>query len=91
MIDPCSNDPCGNNGECEDIIDSYNCRCQPDFTGTNCETKIDHCVGIICHNNGTCVDDVNKYTCNCVPQFKGIHCEIINQCFSDPCLNGGNC
>ena len=33
MIDPCSNGPCGNNGECDDYIDSYNCKCQPDFNG----------------------------------------------------------
>ena len=54
FVDPHAKKPCGNNGDCDDNIDSYSCRCQPDFTGTNCETQIDDCIGIICENNGTC-------------------------------------
>ena len=87
MIDPCAKSPCGNNGECDDKIDSYTCRCQPDYTGINCETQIDDCYGIICHNNGTCVDDVNKYTCNCVIGFRDMHCGMVDECFSEPCFN----
>ena len=81
-VDPCAEKPCGNNGECDDNIDSYSCRSQPDFTGPNCETRIDDCEADPCQNSGTCLDDINSYICNCTCGFGGDICEAI--------INNGN-
>jgi len=39
---PCSSNPCRNDGECTNSLDfeSYICNCASEFTGTDCETKI---------------------------------------------------
>ena len=32
------------------------------------------------------------YTCACDPGFTGTNCQVnINECYGDPCLNGGSC
>ena len=74
---------------CENNIDSYSCRCEPDHTGTNCETKIDDCAGEPCENGGTCTDGVNMFTCSCVPGITGRRCEItIDRCTGIICTTG---
>ena len=75
FVDPCAEKPCENNGECDDNSDSYSCRCESDFTGTNCETKLDDCDCVICGNNGTCVDGIETYTCRSQCGFMGRNCE----------------
>lgn len=43
-------------------------------------------------NNGTCVDGINTYTCLCPPGYTGSNCQFrINECDSNPCLNGATC
>eukprot|EP01147_Barroeca_monosierra_P007681 gene7681-608_t len=50
-------------------------------------------------NAVTCVVDdcsripvLGEFQCNCVPGFTGVFCEIeIDECESNPCLNGGEC
>ena len=57
------------------------CECQPDFTGMDCETKIDDCLGSPCQNNGTCIDGILNYTCDCTEDFGGRDCEnYIGRC-----------
>ena len=51
------------------------CDCQPDFTGMDCETKIDDCLGSPCQNDGTCIDGILNYTCDCTEDFGGRNCE----------------
>ncbi|KAL9952656.1 hypothetical protein ACROYT_G039940 [Oculina patagonica] len=39
-----------------------------------------------------CVDQVNGYVCNCQMGYVGVHCQTnINECSSNPCLNGATC
>lgn len=63
--------------------------CQNNYYGTNCNT---YCVP---RNS----DSAGHYTCNqrtgekiCNPGYSGSNCKTnINECASDPCLNGGEC
>ncbi len=74
----------------------YECRCQPGFTGVNCDVKIDHCrMATPCKNGATCLmdpDNEDKYQCICPAGFTGPHCENnIDDCAINPCQNGGTC
>ena len=41
---------------------------------------------------GACLDHVNEYSCTCADGYMGLNCEIeINECDSNPCLNGAVC
>lgn len=58
-VDLCYSDPCANGGNCVRREGGYTCVCSPEFTGINCETRIDslpacatdHCEGGSCHHN----------------------------------------
>lgn len=40
--DPCSSQPCGNRGKCEEHGEKYICMCPEGFTSSNCEVKLEH-------------------------------------------------
>ncbi|KAF5898753.1 protein eyes shut, partial [Clarias magur] len=40
--DPCSSQPCGNRGKCEERGEEYICMCPEGFTSSNCEVKLEH-------------------------------------------------
>ena len=93
-IDECmdtASSPCQNNATCTDLINDYNCTCQPGFAGKNCEENIDECMSQPCLN-GKCVDKINAYQCDCYPGFNGTNCENdIDYCFAVQCAHGGKC
>ena len=35
-VNECESNPCLNNGECVDGIDTFSCNCGPHFSGDNC-------------------------------------------------------
>ena len=47
-----------------DGVNSFQCVCDPGFTGDLCQINIDDCVGVNCTGNGQCVDGVNSFTCD---------------------------
>ena len=76
------------------MVNAYKCKCQPGFTGKNCEININECKTnkVVCKNGGRCQDLVNAYKCQCKPGFTGKNCEIkINKCQFVQCRNGGSC
>ncbi|XP_067845710.1 protein crumbs homolog 1 [Heptranchias perlo] len=97
-IDNCRNHKCANGATCFDAIDSYSCRCPINFTGRFCEYPrlsttfcIDAKKNWTCYNGGNCTDGSNT-KCTCPIGFTGSRCEVdIDECESDPCLNGGFC
>ncbi|XP_072033313.1 uncharacterized protein [Amphiura filiformis] len=72
--DECASAPCVN-GICVDGIDQYTCRCNPGWTGTNCDISNDECASTPCVN-GLCRDETNQYTCVCDPGWTGNNCDI---------------
>ena len=59
----CASSPCLN-GVCINRADKYECTCQPMWTGTRCEIKIDYCRNSPCVY-GKCYDLYDNYTCVC--------------------------
>jgi len=46
--------PYVNNATCEDLVDSYHCRCKQGFTGPRCESAIDSCSSSPCQYGAAC-------------------------------------
>ena len=91
-INECSSNPCLNGGSCTDKINGYTCSCQPGYTGAQCQTseKYSQC------NIPTIV--LAKLVINLlILPRKVVFSHIlhfvtdINECSSNPCLNGGSC
>jgi len=65
-INECYPNPCNNGATCINLVDDYNCQCQPGWDGKDCDVGIDECEGASC-GNGVCVDQVAGFICNCFP------------------------
>ncbi|KAM4722871.1 protein crumbs homolog 1 [Rhinophrynus dorsalis] len=47
---------------------------------------------LTCYNYSNCTEEGGELRCVCLPGFVGERCEVdIDECDSDPCLNGGLC
>ena len=67
-------------GNCtETSSTTFNCSCQPGWTGIHCETKINYCEKVQCLNNGVCRPLLLNFTCECLgTSYSGRYCEIIS-------------
>lgn len=94
-IDPCSGDPCLNDGLCIRNGDTYYCECNSRFDGERCETnRISGCYSDPCAHGGSCREapDGMSIFCLCRPGYRGEFCEIeADVCRPNPCLHGGEC
>ena len=72
----------------------YFCRCQPGWTGVDCNVDIDECKSGACSILGTenCVDKQDAYFCQCKSGFEGTNCDIdMDECKTVECKNDGEC
>lgn len=85
---PCSH-KCNNHGICtryDNVISSTYCRCDPGWTGNDCNETHDACKR--CSSDSLCVDSV----CVCRVAKFGSRCYLIrSSCEPNPCMNGGLC
>jgi hypothetical protein len=65
-----------NNGACNNLTDGFECICEKNFYGQNCENKVDLCKGFNCSGNGNCLDVDNKPFCKCFNLYEGESCEL---------------
>lgn len=61
-------DSCLYNGECEDGVDSYTCKCVSGFSGKHCQTTSDLCNRTPCSNGG-CVNNYANATYKCFCEY----------------------
>ncbi|XP_042289870.1 protein eyes shut homolog isoform X1 [Thunnus maccoyii] len=88
----CSSNPCQNQGDCVDGVNSYSCDCKMGFSGLRCEEDINECASNPCLHGGVCQDLVNKFHCVCPPGYFGTLCDLdVNECEVSPCLHEGIC
>ncbi|KAJ8978001.1 hypothetical protein NQ317_004546 [Molorchus minor] len=81
-----------NHGICFNTIGSFQCYCQPGFTGEHCNLDFDECLSMPCRNNATCINQINNYECRCPPGYEGKECsQNIDECLSSPCKWGSTC
>ena len=73
-IDNCDPNPCQNDGNCTDGINSFTCDCEDGFSGDICEVNNEDCSPNPCLNGGTCIGGADILTCQCVPGFTGATC-----------------
>nr|XP_002121384.2 fibropellin-1-like isoform X1 [Ciona intestinalis] len=101
-IDECESGPCLNGGTCKQLMGGgFTCLCMDDFAGNTCERNIgdpvDPCLNSPCGSQSTCQTKTSDggaatFECICRDGFTGVTCQTeIDECDSDPCLNGGIC
>ncbi|XP_054989208.1 protocadherin Fat 3 isoform X2 [Sorex araneus] len=91
--DACARGPCQHGGSCSSLPSGgYQCACQSQFTGSNCESEITACFPNPCRNGGSCDPIGNSYTCSCRAGLTGATCEEdVDECAREECENGGAC
>lgn len=91
-IDECSSKPCGKNGECIDLINTFKCNCSKGWKGITCNEDLNECAQYPCENNGTCINTPGSYSCDCLPPFEGFNCsDDVDECKKGICQNSILC
>lgn len=92
----CEENKCGENGECKEDGDDYECLCKSGyrFDSVTC-IDIDECAEEPC-GNGKCSNTAGSYTCDCNKGYEFIKgtCEDIDECADEslnPCSETERC
>uniref|UniRef100_A0A8C7Y9B4 Crumbs cell polarity complex component 1 n=1 Tax=Oryzias sinensis TaxID=183150 RepID=A0A8C7Y9B4_9TELE len=87
----CEPNRCLNNGECQDLFNTYNCSCAGGWVGRRCDVFIDTCASNPCIH-GNCSVNGMTYECTCELGYTGVNCEVeIDMCENHLCAHGGTC
>ncbi|KAK5644039.1 hypothetical protein RI129_007884 [Pyrocoelia pectoralis] len=91
----CSSGIC-EHGICLEQLHGYRCLCREGFIGKRC--NILPCDYKPCSKDSICINlnvanaTKGSYRCECPTNYEGPTCStLVNHCFSNPCLNNGNC
>lgn len=55
---------CHHGGHCVNTGNTHYCKCPADYTGSYCESQVDHCEDKPCRNGATCRGYVGGYQCD---------------------------
>lgn len=55
---------CHHGGHCVNTGNAHYCKCPSDYTGSYCESQVDHCEDKPCRNGATCRGYVGGYQCD---------------------------
>ena len=59
-------------GTCVNMIGTYFCQCESEYTGKYCDVHIDPCQHRPCHNFGICMPTIGQgYSCVCLQGMHG--------------------
>ncbi|KAK5599514.1 hypothetical protein CRENBAI_019954 [Crenichthys baileyi] len=87
----CEPSPCLNNGQCQDLFNTYNCTCAEGWAGRRCNVLIDTCASSPCVH-GNCTVNGLTYECTCEFGYTGVDCEEeVDVCENHMCANGATC
>lgn len=97
-FDECASGPCNNGGQCTDRVNGFDCSCDnTGYVGATCQNDRNECIDrTVCGSDAACVNTEGSFRCEpCANGYEsslaGTSCEDINECLSNPCLNGGGC
>ncbi|XP_066925954.1 protein eyes shut homolog [Clytia hemisphaerica] len=73
----CSYEPCKNNGTCLSLeTGGYQCLCNEEYTGNQCQYDLNECLSSPCQHNGRCAEDgIGSFKCYCLEGYNGTQCE----------------
>ncbi|KAM4739821.1 protein crumbs homolog 1 isoform 2-T2 [Anableps anableps] len=87
----CEPSPCLNDGQCQDLFNTYNCSCAEAWAGRRCDVLIDTCASNPCVH-GNCSVNGLAYECTCDFGYTGVDCEEeVDVCENHLCANGATC
>ncbi|XP_063747003.1 protein crumbs homolog 1 isoform X1 [Eleginops maclovinus] len=87
----CEPNPCLNEGECQDLFNTFNCSCARGWAGRHCSFFTDTCASSPCIH-GNCSVNGLTYECTCESGYAGVDCEEeVDMCENHLCAHGGTC
>lgn len=76
IANPCWSSPCENDSKCYGALHLYICLCAANYTGRNCEVKIEGFEACArCNYRGMCLSDGIFQRCKCATGYSGSFCE----------------
>ena len=88
----CIPNPCQNGGTCTEGLSELNCTIVSNCT--EARSKFNCTEGSNCTHEQSgfnCTELHSGFTCTCPSNYIGIQCEQFDNCYSNPCQNGGHC
>ena len=73
------------------LMDTFQCHCDPGYTGKTCEGSINKCQPNPCQHDGKCTPSSDSFSCTCVDDWVGKTCQFKDPCLHTQCENDATC